>query len=202
MNSTHLTRFALPAAFLLLAACARTEEASLVPPESEDGYNAVEKVRTPERDDDDVAIGEWRTTVEDDAPALAFGPLGAAPLFSIRCDERRGLILQRHGTVATGELPMMLVQVGSDGRRLPVTAVGGTVPMLRASIPPSEELVGNLAGADAPITVRVGDAPALVMPPDPALGAFIEQCRTGAAAAAPVEEPAAEEAPAEANATG
>ena len=54
--------------------------------------------------------------------ALEFGPAGAPPLFSLRCDARRGVLLQRHGQAPAGDLPVMLVSVGSETRRLAVTA--------------------------------------------------------------------------------
>lgn len=197
MTRSRMRSFALPAALLLLAACARSEEASLVPPESDEGYNAVERVRTPERDDQEVAIGEWRRTLQEEQLAVEFGPVGATPLFSMRCEDRRGLLLQRHGTVPVGDLPMMMVQVGSEARRLAVTPAGGSVPMLRSSLAPSDELMSTLAEAQAPITIRIGDAVPLIMPPDPAIGAFVEECRSGqvapaapADAAEPVVEPA------------
>lgn len=198
MSTIPFSRFALPFSLVLLAACARSEEASLVPPEGE-GYNAVEKVRTPERDDDEAAIGEWRRTAQDERIAIEFGPMGAQPLFSIICAERGGLVLQRHGTITTGDLPMMMVQVGSEARRLAVSEVGGTVPMLRAEVAPSDDLVGTLAQAESPVTVRIGDAPPLIMDPDPVIGRFVEDCRTGRTAAdtqAPAEaaEPAGTEA--------
>lgn len=196
--TTHPVRiFALSAAVLALAACARTEEASLVPAE-EGTYDAVEQVRTPERNEQEMAIGEWSRTIEAEQPALAFGPVGAPPLFSILCEERRGLVLQRHGTVPVGDLPMMLVQVGSEARRLAVSTAGGTVPMLRASLAPSDELVQTLANAEEPITIRIGDAAPLIMPADPAIGAFLEECRTGEAAVpAAAQEDAAPAEPAE-----
>ena len=53
---------------------------------------------------------------------------GAPPLFSLRCDARRGLLLQRHGPAPAGDLPVMLVSVGSETRRLAVTSGGGADP--------------------------------------------------------------------------
>jgi hypothetical protein len=184
-RTMSMLRFALPVSLLLLAGCARTEEASLVPPDAE-GYNAVQPVRTPERDDPDVAIGEWRRSLQDEQAALEFGPAGATPLFSLRCDQRRGLLLQRHGDVAAGNLPMMLLTIGSETRRLAVTREGGTIPLLRAALAPSDPLLGALAGGPAQITVRVGDAAPLILPESPEVAGFATSC-AGGTGGAPVD---------------
>ncbi len=161
----------------LLAGCARSEDASVVAANNE--LQAVEQVRTPEQDDDAVALGDWRETLQDDNIALEFGPNGAPPLFSLRCDVRRSVYLQRHGTSASGDLPMMMVTIGSEARRLAVTGVGGPTPMLRASLSASDTLIRELAGATTPITVRIGDSAPLVLPPSPSLGAFVSRCASG-----------------------
>ncbi|WP_114952746.1 hypothetical protein [Sphingosinicella terrae] len=202
-----MSRRAILVTFLLLAGCARSEEASMVA--DPNSIEPVERVRTPEQDDQEVAIGAWRETLQDDQSALEFGPSGTPPLFSLRCDARRSVYVQRHGTITTGDLPMMLITVGSETRRLAVTTVGGTVPMLRASLAPSDTLIETLAGAETPITVRVGDTPPLVLPPSPSIPAFLGRCESGTTAppepangnsaaneAAPAEAPANQVAPA------
>ena len=174
-----MMRRAIFPALLLVAACARSEDASVVA-DSNDNQE-VERVRTPEADDEEIAIGQWRETMQDEQPALEFGPTGAPPLFSLRCDARRSIYLQRHGAAAAGDLPVMLISIGSETRRLAVTGVGGPTPMLRASLAPSDTLVDTLAGATTPITLRVGDAP-LVLPADPGIATFLGRCESGEAA--------------------
>ena len=161
---------------LLLAACARSEDATT---SADANGAAVEQVRVPERDDEEIALGDWRDTLQDQDTALEFGPAGAAPLFSLRCDARRSVVLQRHGAATTGDLPMMLVSIGSETRRLAVTSVGGAVPMLRASLAPSDTLIATMAEAATPTNVRVGDAPPLVLPPSPAVASFLARCAGG-----------------------
>lgn len=167
-------------AVLLAAGCARSEDASVVADRNE--MQAVEQVRTPEQDDDDLALGEWRETLQEDLPALEFGPRGAPPLFSLRCDERGGVLLQRHGTVPVGDLPMMLVTIGSETRRLAVTTAGGAVPMLRAALTPSDPFIVTLSRATTPIVIRIGDSPPLALPPAPSIAAFVTRCARNAAA--------------------
>jgi hypothetical protein len=172
-----MVRRAFLFSLLLAAACARSEDASLVTDTNE--ARAVERVRTPEQDDEELAIGEWRDTLQDQDAALEFGPTGAAPLFSLRCDTRRSVFLQRHGAAAGSDLPMMLVTVGSETRRLAVTTAGGPIPMLRASLARSDTLIDTLARAATPTIIRIGDSPPLVMPPSPSVGTFLSRCESG-----------------------
>ena len=122
-----MTRAPVAIALLLLAAaCARSEDATLEPADANQALEKVETVR-PDNADDEVALGEWRDSLQDEQRALEFGPMGAAPLFSLRCDARRGVVLQRHGLAASGDLPVMLISVGSKTRRLAVTGSAGTI---------------------------------------------------------------------------
>jgi hypothetical protein len=190
-----MVRRAIFLGIVLLAGCARSEDAAVVADLNE--LQPVERVRTPEQDDREVAIGDWRETLQDEEAALEFGPTGTPPLFSMRCNARRSIFLQRHGAVPAGDLPMMLVSVGSETRRLAVTSAPGTVPMLRASLAPSDTLIETIAGAAEPIAIRVGDALPLALPPSPSIRAFFGRCESGAqapAAGAPASEAAANEA--------
>ncbi|HEX8527671.1 hypothetical protein [Allosphingosinicella sp.] len=174
-----MKRLAIPLSLILIAGCARTEDASVDPPGSNESYNAVEKVRSGEGDEQEPALGEWRRSLQAEAAAIEFGPQGTAPLLSVVCADRGGLILQRHGAVASGAAPMMSVSVGGQGRQLPVTAVTGASPMLRASIPSGDALLAQLSGAQAPITLRSSDGTAIILPPSPLIGEFSQGCATG-----------------------
>ena len=171
-----MTRRAIFLSLVLLAACARSEDASVVVDTNE---LSAQEVRTTEQDDEELALGAWRESLQDEHAALEFGPNGAPPLFSLRCDERRSVFLQRHGAAPSGDLPVMLISIGSETRRLAVTNVGGAVPMLRASLAPSDTLVETFATAATPITVRVGAAPPMVLPPSPNIGQFLGNCEGG-----------------------
>jgi hypothetical protein len=166
-------------ALILLVACARSEDASTVPSDTNGLAVPVEQVRQPEGDDSQLAIGEWRESLQDDAQALEFGPAGATPLFSLRCDSRRGLVLQRHGVTPASDLPMMIVTIGNETRRLAVTSGAGTVPLLRATVPARDPFLSTLAVNSDPMTIRVGDAPPLALPPSAAIGDFISICGSG-----------------------
>ena len=162
---------------LLLAACARSEDSAQVASSNE--LQQVEQVRSSEEGDGDIALGEWRDSLQGDNAALEFGPSGTPPLFSLRCDARRSVFLQRHGAAPSGDLPVMLISIGSETRRLAVTNVGGAVPMIRASLAPSDTLVETFTTAATPITVRVGAAPPMVLPPSPSIGQFLGSCESG-----------------------
>ena len=202
-----MIRFALPFAFVLLASCARSEEANLLPADTNGSTRVAEQVR-PERADEEPALGGWRDTVQDTQRALEFGPQGAPPLFSLACDARRGLLLQRHGIQPAGDLPVMLVSVGSETRRLAVTGGDGPIPMLRASLSPSDELAAGLSRAAEPIAIRIGDSPPLILPASPLIGTYIGQCAAGGLATSTPDAggnsaaPANAAAPASTNAAG
>jgi hypothetical protein len=184
-----MIRNALPFALVLLAGCARSEEANLMPADANGSTRIAETVR-PEREEQEPALGEWRETLQDDQRAIEFGPRGAPPLFSIRCDARRGILLQRHGLEPAGDLPVMLVSVGSETRRLAVTGGEGPLPMLRASLNASDVLVASLSRAAAPIAVRIGDSPPLILPASALIATYIGQCASGAVPARGGDSPA------------
>jgi len=173
-----MTRATAALALLLLAACARSEDASMGPADANQAVQKVETVR-PDSDDDELALGEWRESLQEEQQALEFGPTGAPPLFSLRCDARRGILLQRHGPAPSGDLPVMLVSVGSETRRLAMTGSGGPNPMLRAAVPPSDQLITVLGRAATPIAIRIGDSAPLNLPPSPLVGAYVAECGSG-----------------------
>jgi hypothetical protein len=173
-----MIRTALPLAFVLLAGCARSEEAAFSSIGNESG-NAVVAVRTAEGDEDELALGAWRAGLQEEQATVEFGPAGAPPEFSLRCDARRGTLLQRHGAVPAGDLQTMLVTVGSETRRFAVVSGGGAVPMLRATLPANDPFRAVLAGATTPIIIRIGDAPPLNLPPSPLVGAYATGCANG-----------------------
>jgi outer membrane murein-binding lipoprotein Lpp len=172
-----MVRPAFALAIVLLAGCARSEEARYTQISNDAGpaLNAAQ----PDGDEDELAIGAWRAGLQDTQAVVEFGPAGGTPLFSISCDPRRSLLLQRHGAAPPTDLPVMLVTVGSETRRLAITAVGGPTPMLRGTLPSSDPFRSVLTGATTRIIVRVGDSPPLVLPPSPLIAAYAAQCESG-----------------------
>ena len=73
-----MNRITAAFALVLLAACARSEDAVLLPLDNNQAEAAVETVR-PDRDDQELALGAWRETLQDEQRALEFGPTGAPP---------------------------------------------------------------------------------------------------------------------------
>ncbi len=190
-----MIRFGLPITIALaLAGCARSEDASVVA-DTNGAAAPVERVRPAQLEDDEVALGDWRDSLQDEFAALEYGPDGAPPVFSLRCDGRRGAFLQRHGAVLAGDLPTMLVTVGSDTRRFAVTGTSGASPLLRATLTSGDPFRQTLAAAADPIVVRIGDSPPLTLPPSDRIGPFLDGCASPDGRSAP----RAEEAPVEAN---
>ena len=176
-----MLRPALLSAFVLLAGCARSEEAR---------YAQVDNTPLPaintsdQGEEDELTVGTWQTGLQDDQPVLEFGPVGAPSRFSIGCDARRNLLLQWPGAAPGGDLPNMLITVGSETRRLSLAGTGGPNPVLRGTLAASDPFVRVLTGATTRIVVRIGDAPPLVMPQSPTIAAYAQQCASGQARAA------------------
>lgn len=169
---------ALVIGLALLAGCARSEEASLVQPDSKEGYNQVGKVGSPEADDREPAIGQWRASLQENVQALEFGPVGTEPLISLLCNGSRSVLLQRHGGAPAGPLPAMQIGKGERSERLAVSAGGGAVPMLRAEVPLPSPLADLLASGGEPLMVRLDDGPPLVLPPSALIGDYLRSCTT------------------------
>jgi|GEM_PF-2216297 len=165
----------------LLAGCARSEEASLVQPDSQEGYNQVGRVGSPEEDDREPAIGQWRASLQENVQALSFGPIGTEPLFSLLCTGNRSVLLQRHGGAPAGPLPTMQVGKGEFNQRLTLSAGGGAVPMLRAEVPLQSPVAEAVASGGEPLMIRLDDGAPLVLPPSPLIGDYLRGCTTATA---------------------
>jgi hypothetical protein len=166
-------------AFLLAAACARSEPASDTPVDT--NQTAVEKVRNTGGGEEETALGQWRVALQGDRQGLEFGPQGAAALVTMVCGERNGVVIQRRGVLPPGAAPTLSVSVGGQGRQLPVAAGTGAVATQNASIPPGDELIQLIATARAPISLRFGDSTPLILPPSALIGQFAQSCASGAA---------------------
>ena len=178
-----MIRPVLLSAVILLAGCARSEEARY----AQQDTNMPVMANMLDNHDEDLAVGTWQTGLEGDQPVLEFGPVGANYLFSIGCDARRNLLLQRPGAAPPGDLPNLLVTVGSETKRLAVTGVDGAVPFLRGTLAGTDPFVRVLTGATTRIVVRLGDTQPLMMPPSSLIATYVQQCAAGEVrAAAPV----------------
>ena len=170
-------------ALAILASCADSEPPDAAQTDETGAYNMVAPV-TARIDAEDAAptIGEWRRSMLEERPALLFGPADTEPLFSIRCNEGGGLLLQRHGAIATKPGEQMRIVIGTAKQQFEVEPVQGPLPLLRAAIAKGDALIAQIVGARQPIQVAICDEPALVMKPAPLIGEFIQGC-AGAAAA-------------------
>jgi hypothetical protein len=170
-------------ALIALAACADSEPPDAVPANDNGAYNLVEQVSVPLADDAQPTLGQWMEAMQEEQPALQFGAPNTEPLFSLRCGEGGGILLNRHGIVAQGGADTMVVTIGADAQRLPVAAVPGPLPMLRATAPAGDPLLARLGGAKDTIRIAIGDSPELTLRASPLIAQFIGDC--GAPDAAP-----------------
>ena len=172
-------RLAPLAALLVLAACADSEPPDPTPADDDGVYNMIDPVTAEVTQDTAPAIGDWARTLQDEQPALAFGPAGAEPLFSLRCDDREGILINRHGLVEAGTAGMMTLILGENQHALAVNPVEGPLPMLRAAVPGNDPLLAALGDYNGRVQLAVGDGPPLVLPASPMIGEFIEACASG-----------------------
>jgi hypothetical protein len=119
--------------------------------------------------------------VQDNSPALEFADVASQALFSMRCAEGGGLLLQRHGAGQPGGSATMAMSVGRERRELQATSADGG--LLRATLAGGDPLVAALGSAATPIGLRAGNAPPLLLPPGPPVSAFVSRCAAGQAPA-------------------
>lgn len=172
-------RLAPFAALLVLAACAESEPPDPTPADDDGAYNMIDPVTAEVTQDTAPAIGEWTRTMQEEQPALAFGPAGAEPLFSIRCDDREGILINRHGLVEAGTAGMMTLLLGAERHELAVNPVQAPLPMLRAAVAANDPLLAALRDYQGQLELVVGDGPPLVLPASPMTSDFIEACASG-----------------------
>lgn len=171
-----MLRSSLCSALLLLAGCARSEEAHY----TQSDNTPLPTLNTSDLgEEDELSIGSWQNGTQDGQTVLEFGPVGAPARFSLGCDARRNLILQWPGAAPSGDLPRMLVTIGSETRQFPVASAGNANPMLRATLPTNDPFMRVLSSATNRIFVRIGDTQPLVMPPSGAIGVYARQCANG-----------------------
>jgi hypothetical protein len=185
-------------AALALAACARSEPVDENYGDDVDlGRNLVAESLSDS--EESARAGSWLPGADGAAQSIAFQAPNGEILFSIRCDLRGGLVLQRPGLITRGNLALMQLRTGDVVRRLAVTTAGGPSPQVHASVPYNDQLIAALMTFDQPLEVRVDGLETLVLPPTPAVGALVRTCQSSAGVAAPPAE-LGEPAPAEAQA--
>lgn len=162
-------RRALPFFILLLVGCARSEDASV----TVDMNRIAPDIALRNGVDEEITAGAWREGSQDNSPALEFVDAASEPLFSLRCAEGGGMMLQRHGAGQSGNATIAL-SVGRERRDLQGSVV--TPGLLRATLPAGDALIAALGGAATPIGVRVVGMEQVLLPPGPPLSAFVGRC--------------------------
>lgn len=186
-------------AALALTACARSERVDENFGEDlEVPVNAL--AESPTEAEEAVLSGTWLPGAEGAAQSVAFQAPNGEVVFSIRCDQRGGLVLQRPGLVSGGSLSLMQLRTGDVVRRLAVTTARGPSPQVQASVPYNDQLIGALMTFDQPLEVRYEGLETVVLPPSPAVGSLVRTCQSAADAAAIQPAPANQAVPAATNA--
>jgi hypothetical protein len=160
------------AAAVLLSGCARTEEAE--ERQADDTANQAQ-LNAAAGESDGLTKGAWAVGSE----ASFEGASGAVELV-IRCDQRRGLIIQRPGLVPRGQLALLQLRTGGVVRRLAVTAPIGGSAGIEAVVPYNDQLIEPLMRFDDPLEVRFAGLDTLQLPPSWQVAGFVRDCQNAA----------------------
>ena len=188
----------LPLLFLtaaLVTACAQTE------PADSNAGDDLQQIAQPTIDsaEDPTSPGNWEAGAQGEAQSVAFRNPDGETIFTIRCDLRGGLVVQRPGLIARGNLALMQLRTADVVRRLAVNAATGEQPQVEARVPYNDEVIASLMRFDEPLEVRYEGLETLVLPPNPLVADLVRTCQqTTSAGGATAGQPAS---PAEPSAT-
>lgn len=190
-----MTRLAaLLASALMLTACARSEPANPDPGEDlELGQRGLAEQDTA-MPEDPATAGNWEASASGEAQSVTFRGGQNDILLTISCDLRGGLVVQRPGLVARGNLALMQLRTADIVRRLAVNAAAGQQPLVEARIPYNDQLIPALLSFDQPLEVRYESLDTLILPPNPMVGDLVRTCQQ-ASTSGPTAAPAPSTAP-------
>ncbi len=154
-----------------MASCAETG-----PPARESDPNATATIDLVPADDRTTS-GTWASAGSPETPLTEFHTPTGKILFSVGCDMRGGLLLQRHGFVARANVGLMQFRTGADVRRLAVTTTSGDQPLVQARAPYNDQMIPALIRYDKPLEVRVEGLETLILPPSPAVRKLVRTCQ-------------------------
>ena len=181
---TRLPLLLFTAAFL--AACAQTEPAETA------AADDVQEVELPTLDtaEDPTTPGNWEAGAQGEAQSVAFRNPDGQAVFTISCDLRGGLVVQRPGLVARGNLALMQLRTADVVRRLAVNAGNSGEPQVEARVPYNDEMIAALMRFDEPLEVRYEGLETLVLPANPLVGGLVRTCQqTNSTAAIAADQP-------------
>lgn len=178
---------------LLLGACARTEPAETT--HSDEVESAVPSPTAVAPAEEQTRPGDWEASAQGGSQAVTFRGTEGEALFTIGCDERGGLVVQRPGLVTRGNLALLQLRTGDTVRRLAATTGSGSAnePQVQATVPYNDQLISALMRFDQPLEVRFEGLETLILPPNPLVSDLVRTCQrsTNVPVAAQPGEPAA-----------
>ncbi len=172
----------LPVALMLvlaLGACAEARAPDPTPTKDGGPYNMIDPVPDPaatagaEQDQ-----GSWRSSRLGSEPVLVFANRGPEAVLRIRCDGRRGLVIERVGVSSVGPAQLMEIGVGSEVARLAVNRTAESTSVRRAIVPYNHPLMKQLASDEGSVRVALGKASAVTAPLNQDTKQFVLTCAT------------------------
>ena len=166
---------------LLLAtmACGEGREPDPTPAPGPGGYDRIADVREPPALDpgsEGFTPGEWQKTAVEGAKGLHFAARGAEPVFRMYCHGRGGIVLDRLGAEAIGDVEFMEVQAGRQVTRLAVNELEKRRRILRSIVPFNDDLLVRLAKPDGMLSIKASDTAPLALPLTPLTTELIRAC--------------------------
>ena len=157
----------------IVTACAQTEPAET---NARDNLQQIEQP-TLDNAEDPTTPGNWEAGAQGEAQSVAFRNPDGETIFTISCDLRGGLVVQRPGLIARGNLALMQMRTADVVRRLAVNAATGQQPQVEARVPYNDEVIAALMRFDEPLEVRYEGLETLVLPPNPLVGDLVRTCQ-------------------------
>ena len=126
----------------------------------------------------DVAItpGTWSYRPESGGSSASFGPAGASPLLTLRCERPAGRVTLARAGAAESTVPLT-VTTTTGARAFSATPQAGAVPQLALALAPRDPLLDAMAFSRGRFMVEAPGLPTLYLPTWPEVARVVEDCR-------------------------
>jgi len=121
-----------------------------------------------------ITPGAWTYAATGGVAEARFGPAGREPLFTVRCDRSRQIVLTRTG-VSGGNA--ITIRTSTDARALPAAMEQAPRPALAASVAANDRILDSMVFSRGRYTIEAPGTAMLIVPSWPEPARVIEECR-------------------------